>query len=103
MTKEQITFFNQLAYIQEYSISVALSKEKKYCNTEELLKDVTYEVIYRIMELLDGYGGELQRCNIVNNVTGEVINEGLELHDICVEFLEDPFRVQPCKQTDNKA
>lgn len=61
------------------------------------------EVIYRIMELLDGYGGELQRCNIVNNVTGEVINEGLELHDICVEFLEDPFRVQPCKQTDNKA
>lgn len=55
------------------------------------------------MELLDGYGGELQRCNIVNNVTGEVINEGLELHDICVEFLEDPFRVQPCKQTDNKA
>ncbi len=91
MTKEQINFFEELAYIQEYCVQVPLSKEDKYCNTEELLKDVTYEVIYRIMELLDGYGRELQRCNIVNTVTGEVINEGIELHDKCVEFLENPF------------
>lgn len=93
MTKEQIKFFEELAYIQEYCVNVSLSKEDKYCNTEELLKDVTGEVIYRIMELIDGYGGELQRCNIVNTITGEVINEGIELHDKCVEFLESPYNV----------
>jgi len=91
MTKGQMKFFNELAYIQEYCVNVALSKEEKYCNTEDLLKDITSEVIYRIMELLDGYGGELQRCNIVNTVTSEVINEGIELHDKCVEFLENSY------------
>ncbi len=91
MTKEQIKFFEELAYIQEYCVNVALSKEKKYGNTEELLKDVAGEAIYRIMEMFDGYGGELPRCNIVNTVTGEVINEGIELHDKCVEFLEAPY------------
>ena len=43
------------------------------------------------MELLDGYGGELQKCDIVNTVTSEIINDGIELHDKCVEFLEYPF------------
>lgn len=93
MTKEQIKFFEELAYIQEYCVNAALSKEEKYSNTEELLKDATCEVIYRIMELLDGYGGELQKCNIVNTITGEVINEGIELHDKCVEYLEDPNNI----------
>lgn len=91
MTKEQYKFFEELAYIQEYCVNVTLSKEKKYCNTEELLKDVTCEAIYRIMELFDGYGGELQKCNIVNTVTGQVINKGIELHDKCMEFLENPY------------
>lgn len=91
MTNQQIKFFEELAYIQEYSINVNLGKEKEFCNTEELLKNVTYEVIYRIMELLDGYGGELQKCDIVNTVTSEVINDGIELHDKCVEFLEYPL------------
>lgn len=93
MKREQIKFFEELAYIQEYCVNVSLSKADKYCNTEELLKDVTGEVIYRIMELIDGYGRELQRCNIVSTVTGEVINEGIELHDKCVEFLESPYNV----------
>lgn len=78
MTNQQVKFsvkfFEELAYIQEYCVNVRLGKEGNFCNIEELLKDVTYEVIYRIMELLDGYGGEVQRCNIVNSVTCEVIN-----------------------------
>lgn len=86
MTNEQINFFKELAYIQEYCVNVSLSKEEKY-NNKEFLTDITGEIIYRIMELLDGYGGKLPRCNIINTVTGEVINEGIELHDKCVEFL----------------
>lgn len=90
MTQGQSTFFKELANIQEYCVNVTLSKEKQYCNTEELLKDIACEVIYRIMELLDGYGGDIQRCNIINTVTGETINAGIELHDKCLEFLDNP-------------
>ena len=43
------------------------------------------------MGLLDDYRGEIPRCNIVNTVIGEVINEGIELYDKWVEFLEDPY------------
>ena len=91
MTKQQVDFFKELAYIQEYCIDVRVGKEKGFNDIEELLKDVTFEVIYRIMELFDGYAGGLPRCNIVNSVTCEVINEGIELHDKCVDFLENPF------------
>ncbi len=91
MTNQQVDFFKELAYIQEYCINVRVGKEKSFSNIEELLKDVTFEVIYRIMELLDGYGGELPRCNIVNSATCEVINEGIELHDKCVDFLDNPL------------
>ena len=91
MTEDQNKFFQELVYIQEYCINTALGKKTKYCDIEELLKDVTCEVVYRIMELLDGYGGDLPRFNIVNTVTCKSINEGIELHDKCMEFLENPF------------
>ena len=92
MTKEQIKFFEELTSIQEYCVNVTLSKVKEYRNVDELLNGITNETIYRIMELLDGYGGELQKCNIVNTITGEIINEGIELHDKCVQFLSWPLR-----------
>lgn len=91
MTNQQDIFFKELAYIQEYCVNVRVGKEKSFSDIEELLKDVTFEVIYRIMELLDGYGGELPRCNIINSATCEVINEGIELHDKCVDFLDNPL------------
>ena len=89
MTKEQVEFFKELEYIQYYCVNVALSKEKEFRNTEELLNDVTSEVIYRVMEMLDGYGEQLPKCNIVNTITGEIINDGIQLHDKCVDFLQN--------------
>ena len=90
MNNEQNNFFKGLKNIQNYCINITLCKENEYDNTEELLIDVTSEVIYRIMEMIDGYGEELSKCNIVNVETGEVINEGIELHDKCAEFLVNP-------------
>ena len=87
MTKQQIYFFEELSYIQEYCMNVALCNEKKFINVEELLKDVTGDVIYRIMELIDGYACELPKFNLVNIETGEVLNEGIELHDKCIKYL----------------
>ena len=39
------------------------------------------------MELIDGYACELPKMKLVSTETGEVINEGIELHDKCVEYL----------------
>lgn len=88
MTAEQIIFFNELANVQDYCVNVLLCKKDEYKNVEELLIDATSEVIYRIMEVLDGYGDNLARCTIVNTASGEVINEKIQLHDKCVEYLK---------------
>lgn len=92
MTDGQTTFFKELEYIQDWCIGVTLAQEsrKKYGSLEDLLKDVTSEAICRIMVMLDGYGNKLERCNIVNTVTGEIINANMELHDACVDFLKFP-------------
>lgn len=89
MRDGQIEFFKELESIQYYCVNVALCKKEKFNNTEEFLNDVTGEVIYRVMEMLDGYGEQLPKCNIVNTETGEIINDGIQLHDKCIEFLED--------------
>ena len=89
MTAEQTIFFNELANIQDYCVNVSLCKKEEYKNLEELLIDATSEVIYRIMEVFDGYGDNLARCNIVSTASGEVINETIQLHDKCVEYLKN--------------
>lgn len=87
MTKQQILFFEELSYIQEYCVNVALCNNKGMANDEESLKEVTGDVIYRVMELIDGYACELPKFKLINTVNGEVLNEGIELHDTCVEYL----------------
>ena len=87
MTKQQILFFEELSYIQEYCVNVALCNSKKNVNDEERLKDVTGDVIYRIMELIDGYACELPKFKLINTENGEILNDGIELHDKCVEDL----------------
>lgn len=87
MTKQQILFFEELSYIQEYCVNVALCNNKEMANDEERLKEVTGDVIYRVMELIDGYACELPKFKLINTENGEVLNEGIELHDTCVEYL----------------
>ena len=42
MTNQQVKFFKELAYIQEYCINVRVGKERSLSDIEELLKDVTF-------------------------------------------------------------
>lgn len=88
MTDEQKIFFNELKAIQTVAVDVSLSKVNSYETTEDMLTDVTYEVIYRVMELLDGYRNEAIKCKLVNTKTGNALNENIEMHDVCAEFLE---------------
>lgn len=88
MTEEQKNLLKELSIIQESVVNVTLSKVEKYNNVETMLKDVTYETIYRLMELIDGYRGESIKYNIVNSKSGNCINQGIDLHDYCEDNLE---------------
>ena len=91
MTNQQILFFEELSYIQEYCVNVALCNSKRYESDEERLRDITHEAIYRVMELIDGYACDLPKFMLINTETGEALNEEIELHDKCVECLSNPL------------
>ena len=87
MKREQEIFWKEIQKIQDYVVNVSLSKIPKYNDMEKLLNDVTYETIYGIMELLDGYRNHDIRGDIINVPSGMSINSGVELHDSCEEYL----------------
>ena len=69
MDTEQEIFLKELGQIQDYCVNVSLCKKNDYCDTKELLLDVTSEVIFRIMELIDGYGHGLSKCELISSKT----------------------------------
>ncbi len=87
MTSEQECFWKEVKKIQDFVVNVSLAKISKYDDMEKLLKDVTYETIYEIMELLDGYKNIDLRGEIINKVTGYSINSNMDLHNYCEEYL----------------
>lgn len=87
MSDELILFWKEIKMIQEYVVNVSLSKESKYNDVRDLLNDVTYETICKIMELLDGYRNNNLKGLIIDNSSNKAINCNIELHDFCEEFL----------------
>lgn len=88
MTREQELFWKEIKEIQNFVVNVSLSKLSKYTNEEMLLNDVTYETIYKLMELIDGYKNNSIRGEIINSVSGHTINSDIKLHDYCEEYLK---------------
>ena len=88
MTEDQKIFFKELSNIQDVVVNIVSSDAEKYTNIESMLKDVTYETIYRLMELLDGYRNNSIRCEIINTISGSCINHNIELHNYCEEYLD---------------
>ena len=88
MLKEQEVFWKELKEIQKCVVDTSLLKLTQYGdNTEMLLNDVTYETIYKIMELFDGFKNKSLRYEIVNKGNGISINQNTELHNCCEEHL----------------
>lgn len=88
MSDEQIKFYKELSEIQDFVVNVTLSKEKEYDGTEDMLIDISYEIIYKCMELIDGYRNKNVKYEIKNLQSGEVINENVDLHNYCEEYLQ---------------
>lgn len=85
LSNKQIEFFTALKEIQDTTVNLALCN--KTDDIENVLYNVTYETIYSILELFDGYTKESIKLEIVDKVSGELISNGIQLHDICVNFI----------------
>ena len=77
MTKEQELFWQEIKKIQDCVVNITLSKISQYDDMENLLNDVTYETIYAVMELLDGYKSSYLRGEIINKLTNCCINSDI--------------------------
>lgn len=85
MNEIQMSFFKALQQIQDEVVNVKLCSVDN--NLDSLLYDVTYETIYKVMELLDGYSNNTS-FDIVEKSSKEIVNYNLELHDACIDFLK---------------
>ena len=78
----QRDFLNELKIIQDVVVN-----ESKYNDTEDLLIDTTYETIYKILELIDGYGINKKKYEVKDTINDEIINKKTSIHNMCEESL----------------
>ncbi|MBQ9278909.1 MAG: hypothetical protein IJ224_09795 [Lachnospiraceae bacterium] len=83
----QRDFLNELKIIQDVVVNVMLSNEGKYNDTEDLLIDTTYETLYKILELIDGYGVNKKKYEVKDTINDEIINKKTSIHNMCEESL----------------
>lgn len=91
MNSFQNDFLSAVKNIQEFCVSRALYNDTKYETKEEEYYSITSDVIYSIMELLDGYGDfRIGKIGIVNIDTGETIKDPfIELHDKVTDYIKE--------------
>lgn len=87
----QKKFMQAMVDVQEWCVVDALYGKHNYASREEELYAVTSEVIYRIMELIDGYSYDMGRLNVVCEKTGEKLKENpfIELHDAVCDYVKE--------------
>lgn len=88
MSSQMDSFFRAVNAIQDEVINVALIKKEKYDNIEELVTDTTYEMTYKIFELIDGLYNRSVKYSVTEINSNEVINDGIDFHDLCEDYLK---------------
>jgi hypothetical protein len=85
----QKNFFNALKKLQEEIVYTNLTSYKKDMADELFLFNVTYDVIYRLMELIDGYYGDSNlKLDLIDKKSNKSLRTGIELHDACFNYLK---------------
>ena len=85
----QIEFMHALTAIQEECVQTSLCQNHQ--SLENILYDVTYDVIVRIMELLEGYANtDIGKLTVICDKSGERLtqNPKIELHDVVCDYLQ---------------
>jgi hypothetical protein len=84
----QKEFFETLKQIQEEVVNCSLANYKDIDTIENLLYDTTYETIYKLMELIDGYTKESLQLDLIEKESKESLRDGIELHDTCSGYIK---------------
>lgn len=84
----QKKFFQTLKEIQEEVVSTTTYNYKSGDDIEDMLYDITYETIYNIMVLIDGYTKESLQLDLIERKGKGSLRTGIELHDTCAEYIK---------------
>lgn len=86
----QKQFLQSIADIQEEKTQIALSKYKEGDDIENVLFDVTFEVIAGVMTMMDGYYKGNNKMDIINIETSDNLKENpfIELHDSICDYIK---------------
>ncbi len=79
--------FHALAGIQEANVVQAKINIDKGVNIDEVLNELTYDVICEIMVMIDGYLSDDIQIDLVERGTNRSLREGVELHDTCPKYI----------------
>lgn len=90
--EEDVEIFSSYLYPQVKRVSTAFQEEYRQLaeklNTEQdrrnfqtVQTELAEEVLYHVMELLDGYGALDSGVDLVERKTQRAINRGVQLHD----------------------
>lgn len=85
MTNEQLIFFTKLQQIQEEVVTSQNITSDKL--TEKEVYNLTYDTIYKILELIDGYTSDKIDLDLIDNLSGNSIKREIQLHDKCADYL----------------
>lgn len=85
MTNEQLIFFTKLQQIQEEVVTSQNNTSNKL--TEKEIYNLTYDTIYKILELIDGYTSDKIDLDLIDNLSGNSIKKEIQLHDKCADYL----------------
>ncbi|HFI0102247.1 TPA: hypothetical protein ACGORV_002311 [Streptococcus suis] len=84
MTEAQNNFLTELKIIQEQAVIMNSGQSNLFEN--EKLFNVSYDTLYLVMELLDGYRGI--NISLLDNDHQEFLNDRIQLHDKIANFLQ---------------
>ena len=86
----QKEFMQALADIQEERVQISLCQNEKLKSLENILYDVTYDVIVGIMELFDGYTNtDIGKLEVISEKSGDRLKDNnIELHDAVCNYLK---------------
>lgn len=84
MTDKQALFFQELKTIQEQAVNMNIHQSD--LTKEELLFNVSYDTLFLMMELLDGYRN--MNLELSDKESKEVLNKNIQLHDGVTDFLK---------------
>ncbi len=77
------SFFEEVRVAQDRLINILRCNKDKYNNVDDLVIDSTYEAIYSVLEIIDGFNTTGKKYYLTDCTSEEVLNSNSCLHNEC--------------------